>query len=207
MVYIDSDSVGEYYYSFLNSQVLNIYNNMAQGLISRDEGNILLAEYRKAISEYEIMKESDQIYRISISCSKDLGEGKGATNYNPADKVIDMAVNISLKTSACGIIAHEFMHLYQFEVGQLSFDVTDGHPGRLYSEKDEINAYNRQFIIEFGVDYYRNQDRYKMTKKRLYSEYEQFDYKTVFENARNNRNTNILRVKQKGKFNTISQKL
>lgn len=41
-------------------------------------------------------------------------------------------------------MAHELKHLYQFEIGTLSFDKETGRAGYLYDATDEIEAYNRQ---------------------------------------------------------------
>jgi hypothetical protein len=43
--------------------------------------------------------------------------------------------------------------MYQFETGKISFNKTTGGPGVLYDLQDEVEAYERQYIIKIGKQY------------------------------------------------------
>ncbi|MDX1903742.1 MAG: hypothetical protein SFU27_06240 [Thermonemataceae bacterium] len=49
--------------------------------------------------------------------------------------------------------AHEFKHIHQFEKGRISFNKITGNAGVLYDIEDEVEAYKRQQIIDFGIRY------------------------------------------------------
>jgi RHS repeat-associated protein len=97
-----------------------------------------LTEYNDALTEIGVLEESDQMYSVNkITASYYTGLG-GLAKYEKSTGII------IADYSDASTLAHELKHLYQFEMGELSFDKQTGGGGYLYDANDEIEAYRRE---------------------------------------------------------------
>ena len=105
-----------------------------------------ISEYRKAINELEILELSSQSYHICINNNSIFV--KGETSYDLNNNYVLISFDGNVEN-----LAHEFVHAFQFETGDLSFSESLGLAGVLYDIHDEMQAYRRQtfFNINFKM--------------------------------------------------------
>ena len=96
-----------------------------------------ISEYRKAINELEKLELSSQSYHICINNNSIFV--KGETSYDLNNNYVLISFDGNVEN-----LAHEFVHAYQFETGDLSFSESLGLAGVLYDIHDEMQAYRRQ---------------------------------------------------------------
>ena len=106
-----------------------------------------LKALENAISEYHALEKSDQVYVFKLD-TKMSGEKTAGETYMKDSKIY-MTVGSRI---AYGLIGHEAKHGYQYEMGEISFH-PDGSFGELCDIYDEVDAYNRQYILEEGTKF------------------------------------------------------
>ncbi len=193
----------------------NIQHNLdnipiAKELFSSKEDQEWLDMYARELSstlkEYDELELSEQVYAIHSLSVNSSGKDKGGyTVYNPMNGKVEAFIDIFSGENAdsknAGIISHEMKHLYQFERGNLSFNAKTGAAGRLYRLSNELEAYNRQAIIENGKDYFGQAPKYTPTIRKLLSGPIPYAYYTLC--ASRDCGLNVLRIIENGKRKTI----
>jgi hypothetical protein len=150
----DPDGVYRAYVTRLNEQK----TILTQYLTNNTNGNLerKLKEIKTAITELDKLGKSTTQFRLERLTGN---EQSGYTEYNPATGRVVIAmpnefiINNGYKGSMLGIESHEFKHAYQFIRGRISFNRTTGSAGILYDLMDEVEAYERQYIIDSGIRY------------------------------------------------------
>ncbi len=107
------------------------------------EGN-----YQATIDEIGELRASDNIYDINTSYVPGQGDPAGHAEYvsTNANGNHTIRLNVSQSYLQNGGLAHELVHGYQFESGNLDFQ-HNGSPGYLYDIGDEVSAFQRQFVF------------------------------------------------------------
>lgn len=104
--------------------------------------------------EISVLAASDQVYNVVTSSRLNesgaipgTGTTVAGTNYNPSTGAID----ITISSYKAGLFAHELLHAYQFENGEISLGAS-GERGQpfLLDKTDEVAGYARQGL--FGSD-------------------------------------------------------
>lgn len=94
-------------------------------------------EINNAISEYDEMEKSDQVYEL-----KKISGDKGNTSYDPNTK------RVVISYTSDNVLAHEFVHAYDFEKGNTAFIGSDYTTKSGHDINDEVNGYKRQYAYE-----------------------------------------------------------
>ncbi len=125
----------------------------------RLDAKIAKAEYRKAgyqstVNEIGVLRSSDVIYNVNTNYTSNTSGGEARYAGTNSEGRIIIDVNVSQTYLAAGGLAHELVHAYQFETGQIDFQSTGG-PGLLYDLTDEIVAFGRQLMFTGNSDMYK----------------------------------------------------
>lgn len=112
-------------------------------------------QYQSTVNEIGEMRASNNIYNINTSYVPGAGGPDGYVEYagTNANGSYTINVNVSQSYLQAGGLAHELVHGYQFETGQLDFQST-GSPGLLYDIGDEIAAFTRQLAFAGNSNMY-----------------------------------------------------
>ncbi len=111
------------------------------------------ANYQSTIDEIGVLRASDNIYMINTDFSSETA--LGTASYGGTNAAGNHVVNINVSgANNLGTLAHELVHGYQFETGQLDFDSRTGGPGLLYDVGDEISAFTRGYVFEGNSQMY-----------------------------------------------------
>lgn len=112
-------------------------------------------EYQNTIFEIDEMDKSSTIYNVNTNYLSNTEDG--STSYGGVNKNGNIIINVNVSQGYLirGGLAHELVHAYQFETGNLDFS-PNGSPGALYDLYDEQQAYVRQYAFAndsrmFGV--------------------------------------------------------
>ena len=110
----------------------------------------IIGEYEGVLSEINVLANSNQVYNVFKASG--LGESRsasssteiGITSYNRSTGAVDIA----LSKSSTGLLAHELLHAYQFEIGDISLGERSsrGKPF-LLDKTDEVAGYRRQALF------------------------------------------------------------
>ena len=128
----------------ISMEFVDWFKDKTNDLISNSPHNT--KEYQKALDELRELEKSSQVYHIS---KKNVSlVYKGETSYDLKNNYVNISFDGNVEN-----LAHELVHAYQFEIGDLSFMETDGLSGILYDISDERNAYKRQsyYNLNFKV--------------------------------------------------------
>ncbi len=159
-VYVNGDSIIDSYQivaklkSYLEEQITTGTQVIITGTLPPgvDESvyQDVLNEYQQTLKEIRILEKSSQIYVVLPA-----GEGEGGgVSYDTKTGQIIITVEEGTDEQKVGLTAHELKHAYQFEKGKISFNAKTGGVGVLSDITDEIEAYNRQSVIEKGYDFH-----------------------------------------------------
>ena len=112
-----------------------------------------LDELKKAKNEIKTIEKSKLRYYFASGGHP----RRGAIKYDAAtQRVLVLFPTLALLQNAysnLGLKAHEMKHVYQLETGKLSLDKITGEAGVLYDLYDEVEATDRQYIIDAGLNY------------------------------------------------------
>ena len=138
----------------MQSKINNGVSSRRLARLSRKikNNNSLISQYQEAKSEISVLRNSTQLY--SVSLSDDLSkidpnglenEYRGATKFDVSSSTVNI---VAPKSGGCtiGLLAHELKHAYQFETGAFNL----GFGFSLYDIQDEVEAYYRGHL--FGAD-------------------------------------------------------
>ena len=192
MIVIDQDSIFYNHKEYLKNQITFVNNNIQQN--TNENITIYLEQFLNALNrqlhELNTLEDSDQVYEVKQSAR--LKPGTGENTYDPDTGVI----YIELNGTQIDLLAEEFTHAYQFEVGKLSYSQETGNASFLYDINDEVEAKNAGRILIYGYDFFKS-------NKRLYKRDVKKAYKTVLKNAQKIKTNNIYRIKNGEKYQTI----
>ena len=113
------------------------------------------AELDQVTKEIAALRDSDQLYGITISNGND---GNGAFVYNEEAGTMDVLIPAN---SPLGLFAHELKHAYQFETGELGATPLGEGWNFLYDFTDEKAAYARGKMFGHYVSDWEDRDSYK----------------------------------------------
>ena len=119
----------------ISMEYVDWFKDKTNDLISNSPHNI--KEYQKALDELRELEQSSQVYHISKNNVSLMYNGE--TSYDLNNNYVNISFDGNVEN-----LAHEFVHAYQFEKGDLSFSETDGSSGILYDISDERSAFKRQ---------------------------------------------------------------
>jgi hypothetical protein len=110
-------------------------------------------ELKKAKNEIKTIEKSKLRYYFASGGHP----RRGGIKYDPAtQRVLVLFPTLALLQnthSNFGLKAHEMKHVYQLETGKISLDKVTGESGVLYDLYDEVEATDRQYIIDAGLNY------------------------------------------------------
>ncbi len=92
------------------------------------------------------MRSSSTVYNVNTTYSSAYNDGNTEYVGTNADGNRVININVSQAYLNVGGLAHELVHGYQFETGQMDFQ-PNGSPGLLYDINDEVSAFTRQFTF------------------------------------------------------------
>ena len=131
-----------------------------------------IEDYLQIFHELDVLSKSDQVYDAFYDSSMNTEtEIRSGVEYNFDNNYFE----IKLADDNPGLLAHEFLHAFQFEIGEFS----SGHSGSgspLYDLTDEYNAYKRGEL--FGGDCYSQmkiQSMYPKLKETRATEKQQLE--------------------------------
>ena len=106
------------------------------------------SNYQATIDEIGELRASDNIYNINTSYVPGQGDPDGHAEYVSTDANGNHTIRLNVSQSYLlnGGLAHELVHGYQFESGNMDFQ-HNGSPGWLYDISDEVSAFQRQFVF------------------------------------------------------------
>ena len=138
-----------------DSVTMNIVNDFRKNTISRISeatSGTQKSELQSALDELSILESSDQLYHIEYGNTSGYNRN-GEIGYDTKNDMVSITMTYSSNISD---IAHELKHAYQFEVGELSFNTSNGGciTSSLYDITDERSAYIRGYA--FGGSIPRN---------------------------------------------------
>ena len=116
----------------------------------REKYNGYIADLEQALDEYQVLRDSEQIYGIVFKSpfkkiiermypSRDI---YGMTAYELGTNIFN--IHILIKGNLQHTLIHELKHAYQFEIGASSFTTDGFYPGDYGDYNDEVEAFNRQ---------------------------------------------------------------
>jgi RHS repeat-associated protein len=134
----------------LNKQIAK---RMAKGKnTDKLDAQLTKSQYRQSllnqtISEIDELRASNNIYNVNTSYVSP--DSDGSTEYGGVDANGNYIININVSSSynSNGGLAHELVHGYQFETGQIDFHSDKIQRGALYDIFDEVSAFTRQFAF------------------------------------------------------------
>ncbi len=132
---------------------------MAERSMARSE--FREANYQATVDEIGVLRASDNTYEINTSYSSTTSDGHA--EYVGSDAVGNhtIRINVSSSYAQAGGLAHELVHGYQFETGQIDF-LPSGGPGLLYDIGDEVSAFTRQLAFTKNSQMYSVTPSYVM---------------------------------------------
>ena len=109
-----------------------------------------IADLEQALDEYQVLRDSEQIYGIvldspykkSIEKKYPLYDIYGMTAYELGTNIFN--IHILIKENLQHTLIHELKHAYQFEIGASSFTTDGFYLGDYGDYKDEKEAFARQ---------------------------------------------------------------
>ena len=136
-----TDVAQQYANKLITEAVLKIVG----AITNKDVDWNVISEASSTIKEIIILEKSSQVYDVVEDVG--LGANYATTRANYRNKRIEIALGdmgVSMD-----LIAHEFKHLYQFEIGDYSIGPTlSSEPHNLfYDQYDEVEAYSRGAIF------------------------------------------------------------
>jgi len=141
-------------------------------------------EFSNMINEIETMEKSKQVYSLVSLLDQPgnytlYGDGNKLASQPGGTYYRDGKVVMEYRFGNSAARAHELKHGFQFETGQISFNV-DGSPGLLHDLNDEVAAYRREdaFTLRYGkplinrttskmTSYYSNLPKIDLSVKTL----------------------------------------
>jgi hypothetical protein len=102
--------------------------------------------YQATIYEIRRLRASDNIYEINTSFVSSTSDGNAEYVSTDGEGNHTIRINVSQEYLQYGGLAHELVHAYQFEKGNIDFQ-KNGSPGLLYDIGDEAGAFQRQFVF------------------------------------------------------------
>jgi RHS repeat-associated protein len=116
------------------------------------DAQLTKSQYRQGlltqtIDEIGELRASNNIYNVNTNYLS--SDSDGATEYGGTDANGNYIININVSSSYAlnGGLAHELVHGYQFEAGQIDFHSSNIIRGAVYDIFDEVSAYTRQFAF------------------------------------------------------------
>jgi RHS repeat-associated protein len=103
-------------------------------------------QYQSTINEIGAMRSSSTVYNVNTNYLSVYSDGSTEYAGTNADGNHVININVSQSYLNAGGLAHELVHGYQFETGQIDFQ-SNGSPGLLYDITDEVSAFTRQFAF------------------------------------------------------------
>lgn len=109
-----------------------------------------ISDYLSIVSEIGTLAELDQVYNVVESSSQNesgpipgMGTEVAYTSFNFNTKNVDIAISSG---SGLSLFAHELLHGYQFETGQISLGsgLSSSAPSFLLDKTDEVAGFARQ---------------------------------------------------------------
>ncbi|TKG90708.1 hypothetical protein EYV94_22850 [Puteibacter caeruleilacunae] len=88
-------------------------------------------QYQSTIDEIGVMRNSSTVYNVNTNYSSASSDGNAEYGGTNADGNAVININVSQSYLKAGGLAHELVHGYQFETGQIDFQ-SNGSPGLLY---------------------------------------------------------------------------
>ncbi|MGC9341785.1 MAG: RHS repeat-associated core domain-containing protein [Bacteroidales bacterium] len=104
------------------------------------------SNYQATIDEIGELRASDNIYEINTSFVSSTSDGNAEYVSTDGEGNHTIRINVSQEYLQLGGLAHELVHGYQFETGNVDFQ-NNGSPGLLYDIGDEVRAFQRQFVF------------------------------------------------------------
>lgn len=96
------------------------------------------------INELEVLNKSEQVYDVVISDKYNTdNEYWAGTDFNTSNGNVEITIPTGAPQH---LVAHEFKHAYQFEMGSISFPIYKKSK-LLYDYTDEVEAYERSSLI------------------------------------------------------------
>jgi len=125
-------------------------------------------QYQATVNEIGSLRASDNTYNINTNYVAQPGQADGGVTYTGTDANGNhmLNVNVSQAYLAQGGLAHELVHGYQFENGDVDFQSIGGGKfglGLLYDISDEQSAYIRQYAFT------RSSQMYNVTEAHVRS--------------------------------------
>ena len=102
-------------------------------------------EYEKALAELSSLESSTQMYHIEEGGDFAYNQ-HGETTYDLRKNRVNISFDGGYEN-----LAHELVHAFQFEEGNLSFSATSGKSGVLYDLTDEREAYAREILYHYNI--------------------------------------------------------
>lgn len=128
-------------------EFVNMYREDIDRRMSNDPNNI--NQYKTALGELDALEKSTQVYHINNK--RPSAKVGGETGYNMDNCYVEINADID---GGMYNLAHELKHAYQFECGDLSFNLSGGK-GVLYDFSDERAAFDRGALFG-GLKYSDN---------------------------------------------------
>ena len=141
---------------------VNMYREDIDRRMNNDPNNI--NQYKTALGELDALEKSTQVYHINNK--RPSAKVGGETGYNMDNSYVEINADID---GGMYNLAHELKHAYQFECGDLSFNLSGGK-GVLYDFSDERAAFDRGAL--FGGLKYSDNDikgRYRFNSSKSVS--------------------------------------
>ena len=126
---------------------VNMYREDIDRRMNNDPNNI--NQYKTALGELDALEKSTQVYHINNK--RPSAKVGGETGYNMDNSYVEINADID---GGMYNLAHELKHAYQFECGDLSFNLSGGK-GVLYDFSDERAAFDRGALFG-GLKYSDN---------------------------------------------------
>ena len=101
--------------------------------------------YEKALAELSALENSTQMYHIEKSNNFSYNQS-GETTYDLRNNRVNIAFRDGYEN-----LAHELVHAFQFEDGEMSFSRSNGKSGVLYDLTDERDAYERERLYHYNL--------------------------------------------------------
>jgi hypothetical protein len=116
-------------------------------------------QFQSTVNEIDEMRASNTVFNINTNYSSTYSDGN--TEYGGTDANGNPIININVSSTygANGGLAHELVHGYQFESGDIDFKST-GSPGLLYDITDEMSAFTRQLAFTGNSAMYNVNEAY-----------------------------------------------
>ena len=121
--------------------------------------NGYIADLKQALVEYQVLRESTQLYDIvfdpplkqRIKTMYPSYDFYAITTYDVVKKVYN--INVLIEEDLQLTLIHELKHAYQFDIGASSFKNGGWKPGEYADYNDEVEAFARQASFMHNDDY------------------------------------------------------